>query len=223
MTLWLAFWQVPSRWGSLISYLCLLEPMFILYLCIHVLCMYHSGCGRDQTMECGYSPDLLWVQGRNSRHDLMRTSNWLKGSEAAVGFAPFPTDGLSALPQLSSIWSRRCWHTDVAPQVDPPYRVTFGDESFVDVDYDPMWLATGLPSARENVVGEWFSSEYFLHLCREVNHRAFLKSSIWGASSIRDCKSREPRIKKQRNKPSSRMNIRWQNRSPTVLIILYLA
>ena len=35
-----------------------------------------------------------------------------------------------------------------APQVDPPYRVTFGDESFVDVDYDPMRLATGLPSAR---------------------------------------------------------------------------
>jgi hypothetical protein len=68
--------------------------------------------------------------------------------------------------------------TLIAPQVDPPYRVTFGDESFVDVDYDPMRLATGLPSARENVVGEWFSSEYFLHLCREVNHRAFLKSSI---------------------------------------------
>ena len=26
----------------------------------------------------------------------------------------------------------------VRHQVDPPYRVTFGDETFVDVDYDPM-------------------------------------------------------------------------------------
>ena len=28
--------------------------------------------------------------------------------------------------------------SSVGHEVDPPYRVTFGDETFVDVDYDPM-------------------------------------------------------------------------------------
>ena len=28
-------------------------------------------------------------------------------------------------------------------QVDPPYRVSFGDETFVDVDYDPMKMFPG--------------------------------------------------------------------------------
>ena len=45
--------------------------------------------------------------------------------------------------------------------MDPPYRVTFGDETYVDVDYDPMRLGTVgvLSSAQgENAVGERFNS-----------------------------------------------------------------